>query len=75
MKKMWSGRFREPIDPGFERWQRSFVFDRRLLPEELTASRAYARALTRAGVLSDDELATVLNGLEQLEQKAASMRR
>lgn len=71
MKKMWSGRFREPIDPGFERWQRSFVFDRRLLPEELTASRAYARALTRAGVLSDDELATVLNGLEQLEQKAA----
>ena len=22
--KMWSGRFRQPLDPDFERWQRSF---------------------------------------------------
>ena len=29
--KMWSGRFRQPLDPQFERWQRSFDFDRRLL--------------------------------------------
>ena len=29
--KMWSGRFRQPLDPEFERWQRSFEFDRRLL--------------------------------------------
>ena len=28
--KMWSGRFRQPLDPDFERWQRSFSFDRRL---------------------------------------------
>ena len=27
--KMWSGRFRQPLDPDFERWQRSFDFDRR----------------------------------------------
>ena len=45
MKKMWSGRFREPLDPEFEQWQRSFAFDVRLLPDELAASRAYARAL------------------------------
>ena len=24
--KMWSGRFRQPLDPEFERWQRSFRF-------------------------------------------------
>ena len=29
--KMWSGRFRQPLDPEFERWQRSFRFDRGLL--------------------------------------------
>jgi len=29
---MWSGRFREPLDPAFESWQRSFPFDVRLLP-------------------------------------------
>ena len=25
--KMWSGRFRQPLDSEFERWQRSFSFD------------------------------------------------
>ena len=29
--KMWSGRFRQPLDPAFEHWQRSFEFDCRLL--------------------------------------------
>jgi hypothetical protein len=47
--KMWSGRFRQPLDPQFERWQRSFDFDRRLLSYELAASAAHARALKNAG--------------------------
>ena len=29
--KMWSGRFREPLNKQFEEWQRSFPFDWRLL--------------------------------------------
>ncbi len=43
--KMWSGRFRQPLDPEFEKWQRSFPYDQRLLPFELAASRAHANAL------------------------------
>ena len=70
--KMWAGRLREPLDAGFERWQRSFGFDRRLLGEELAASRAYARALQGAGVLSGGELETILGGLDALEKKAAA---
>jgi argininosuccinate lyase len=70
--KMWSGRFRQPLDPVFERWQRSFGFDRRLLKHELAASSAHARALRNAGVLSSDELIAILQGLEQIGQKAAS---
>ena len=58
--KMWSGRFRQPLDPDFERWQRSFGFDRRLLREELAASRAHANALKNAGVLSSSELIAIL---------------
>ncbi len=61
--KMWSGRFRQPLDPQFERWQRSFDFDRRLLSYELAASGAHARALKNAGVLSADELISILEGL------------
>jgi argininosuccinate lyase len=68
--KMWSGRFREPLDPAFERWQRSFSFDRVLLPFELEASRAHARALEHAGVLSSEELSDIVRGLEQIGVKA-----
>jgi len=64
--KMWSGRFRQPLDPEFERWQRSFEFDRRLLKYELLASAAHARALKTAGILSADELISVLEGLERI---------
>ena len=70
--KMWSGRFRQPLDASFERWQRSFDFDRRLLREELAASRAHAAALKNAGVLSASELIAILQGLEQIGERAAS---
>ena len=64
--KMWSGRFSGGLDPEFESWQRSFPFDQRLLPQEIAASRAHARALKTAGVLSDSELTAILNGLENI---------
>src|SRR5712691_4744310 len=70
--KMWSGRFRQPLDPAFESWQRSFEFDCRLLECELAASAAHARALHQADVLSGDELGSVLHGLEQIGDKAAA---
>ncbi|MGA8150105.1 MAG: argininosuccinate lyase [Terriglobales bacterium] len=69
---MWSGRFRQPLDLEFERWQRSFDFDRRLLAHELAASGAHARALREAGILSSDELITILQGLEKIGEQAAS---
>jgi argininosuccinate lyase len=70
--KMWSGRFRQPLDPAFENWQRSFDFDCRLLECELDASAAHARALKAAGVLSAEELASVVEGLEQIGEGAAA---
>jgi argininosuccinate lyase len=70
--KMWSGRFRQPLDQAFERWQRSFDFDRRLLAHELAASSAHARALKSAGILNSSELIAILQGLDQIAEKAAS---
>lgn len=66
MSKMWSGRFREPLDPAFESWQRSFPFDVRLLPQEVAASKAHARAIAAAGILTEDELARMLDGLDRI---------
>jgi argininosuccinate lyase len=62
--KMWSGRFREPLDRTFEQWQRSFPFDVRLLPQEVEASKAHARMIAAAGILTDDELEKMIDGLD-----------
>jgi len=70
--KMWAGRFRQPLDPEFERWQRSFDFDRRLLTYELAASSAHARALKNAGILSAEELINILQGLQRIGESAAA---
>jgi argininosuccinate lyase len=70
--KMWSGRFRQALDPQFEHWQRSFDFDRRLLRYELAASAAHARALKNAGVVSADELISMLEGLQKIGEEAAT---
>src|SRR5580692_7477593 len=68
--KMWSGRFRQPLDPQFEKWQRSFPYDQRLLPFELAASRAHANALEHSGVLSSEELSEIVKGLEEIGRRA-----
>ena len=52
--KMWSGRFREPLDHDFEQWQRSLAFDWQLLPQEVAASKAHARTIAAAGILTAD---------------------
>jgi argininosuccinate lyase len=67
--KMWSGRFREPLDRTFEQWQRSFPFDWRLLPHEVAASQAHARALAAAGILTSEELDTMLAGLTRVGER------
>lgn len=72
--KMWSGRFRQPLDAEFERWQRSFNFDRRLLRYEIAASDAHARALRDAEILSADELISILQGLQQIAEHALNSR-
>lgn len=64
--KMWSGRFDGSVDPDFEEWQRSFPFDRRLLPQEICASKAHAAALNCAGVLGDEETSAIVRGLDQI---------
>ena len=70
--KMWSGRFREPLDGEFEAWQRSIVFDWRLLPQEVAASKAHASALIAAGVLTKGEGAELREALDAIAAEFAS---
>lgn len=67
--KMWSGG-QQPVNPDFERWQRSFPFDKRLLAEELAASLAHARALQRIGVLSPVEFENLQQAFNSIAQRS-----
>jgi argininosuccinate lyase len=69
---MWSGRFREPLDPDFEQWQRSIVFDWRLLPQEVAASKAHASALVAAAILTESEGAQLRDALDAIAADHAS---
>jgi len=55
MTTLWGGRFDTPPDAGAFEFGASFRFDRRLFEDDVTGSRAWARALGKAGVLSPDE--------------------
>ena len=68
-EKLWSGRFREPLDPEFDIWQRSFQFDFTLLDVEVAASRAYANALAKARVLTGEESKTISTALEGIGKR------
>jgi argininosuccinate lyase len=70
--KMWSGRFREPLDPQFEQWQRSIPFDWRLLPQEIAASKAHASALCAAAILTPAETSQIRAALDAIAATHAS---
>jgi argininosuccinate lyase len=57
--KTWQGRIESPADPRFERFTSSIEQDRRLAPHDVLASRAHARALAAAGVISDTDAETL----------------
>ncbi len=64
--KLWGGRFASGPAPELEALSRSTHFDWRLVPYDLTGSRAHAHALHRAGLLTDADLVTLESGLDAL---------
>ena len=52
---LWSGRFDQAPDAAAFEWGSSFNFDRRLFEDDVAGSRAWARALARAGVVGSDD--------------------
>ncbi|MDP9340009.1 MAG: argininosuccinate lyase [Acidobacteriota bacterium] len=69
--RLWGGRFENAPNATFDAFQKSFAFDRRLLPYELAADRAWARALEGAGILKTDEVQQTLVALDRIADRAA----
>ncbi len=70
--KLWGGNYETSPDAAFWEFNRSFPFDRRLIVEEVAASRAWVRALGRCGALSAADADTLDRGLEQVLAKATT---
>ena len=68
---LWGGRFEGGPAEALARLSVSVQFDWRLAPYDLLGSRAHARVLHRAGLLTDDELAKMLGALDELTAEVA----
>lgn len=69
---LWGGRFAGGPSPELAALSKSTHFDWRLAPYDLAGSRAHARVLHRAGLLTDADLDGLLGGLDALMMKVAS---
>jgi argininosuccinate lyase len=65
--KLWGGRFADGPSAALEKLSASVHFDLRLAPYDIAGSRAHARVLHGAGLLTDDELRRMTAGLDTLE--------
>ena len=70
--RLWGGRFADGPARALARLSASVHFDWRLAPYDIAGSRAHAKVLAKAGLLSDEELRRMLDGLDELEQAVAS---
>ena len=68
-QKLWGGNYEASPDAVFWEFNRSFPFDRRLVREELQASRAWVRALGRCGAIKPEEQETLEQGLAKVLAK------
>lgn len=66
MTTLWGGNYDAAPDAVFWEFNRSFPFDKRLVREELAASRAWVRALGRCGAIKPEEARTLEDGLAQV---------
>lgn len=68
-KKLWGGRFESEPSQLLRRLNDSFAFDRELFEEDVEGSIAWAKALARAGALTQDEANTIVGGLARVAER------
>jgi argininosuccinate lyase len=68
--RLWGERFERAPNEQFDAFQRSFAFDRRLLPYELAVDRAWARALQGVGILEATEAKQIIAALDKIAERA-----
>jgi argininosuccinate lyase len=70
--RLWGGRFGGGPSPAMAALSKSTDVDWRLAPFDLASSRAHARVLHRAGLLTDDELEQMVGALTELSAEVVA---
>lgn len=68
--KLWGGRFESGPSEIFEQFSGSLHFDRKLVFADIQGSQVFARALGRAGIVSDAERDELIRAFEEIAQEA-----
>jgi argininosuccinate lyase len=68
--RLWGGRFEREPNAQFDAFQRSFPFDKRLLPYEIAVDCAWAKALEPIGIFTAAEVKQTLVALDKIAGRA-----
>ena len=71
-KKLWEGRFSEKTAQIVEAFTASIDVDRRLYAYDIEGSKAHCRMLAKSAIISDDDAAALIEGLEQIKAEIQS---
>lgn len=69
MDKMWSGRFSASASTLLDEFNASIMYDRKLYREDIEGSLAHANMLQKQGILNEEELKQITDGLNQVMQE------
>ena len=64
--KLWGGRFQKETDNLVNELNASIGFDQRLYREDITGSMAHAKMLGACGIISMEDVAAILEGLQSI---------
>lgn len=67
--KLWGGRFTQPTDRFVEEFTASIEFDKRLYHQDIRGSVAHARMLGRQGIILQEDVEKIVNGLLDILQQ------
>lgn len=70
--KLWQGRTGGEIDPLTDQINRSIRFDQRLYPYDIQGSLAHARMLGQQGIISDQDMQQIVDGLTAIRTELDS---
>lgn len=72
MASLWSGRFEKEMDELVKQFNASIFFDKRMYDEDITGSIAHVKMLGEQGIVTREESAKIIDGLETIRGKIKS---